>query len=262
MKLTFKKLSLFLLTISILTVSCTSNNKQEPPVLPSAESMKVDITEMDSVSGKSKARRAESHFNTALMSAGIAKIILDANLIIPRALIRAAHDQKAESAGNKEWEWNYSTAANGQQFGVQLTALVESKEKVVWNFFVTNTAAGIENQLFFSGTSTRDATEGSWTYYSLQSGNKVSELSWEKSENSALVAMEVLSDRNNNLGDSIRYTFDGTMKSVVYTDVSEGETTTISYNVESMAGFIISPNYNGGAKSCWDENLNNTTCTS
>jgi hypothetical protein len=139
---------------------------------------------------------------------------------------------------------------------------VESTEEVTWNFYVTNSELGYDNQLFFTGTSDFDATSGSWTYFDLESGREVSAVTWQRTESETSVFLEVKSDRNDNLGDSISYEFDGTVKTIVFVDVSEDETTTISYNTETRTGFIISPNYNEGAKSCWDENLNNTTCSS
>ena len=229
--------------------------------MPPVESMSVDISEMEMASSKAVAKSAESNFNTALVAAGVAKIILEANLAIPKALITAAQDETADAVNNTEWEWSFDTAANGQNFGVRLTANAESNDEVMWNFYVTNSVLDLDDQIFFSGTSDYEATSGTWTYFNLETGREVSVVTWQRTEDSTSVTLDVESDRNNNLGDSISYEFDGTVKTVVFVDVSEDETTTISYNTETMTGFIISPNYNNGAKSCWDENLNNTTCT-
>ena len=263
MKYRILKLVCLLLTVSVFAISCnTTNSGDNPPQMPPAESMSVDISEMESASNKQRAKLAESNFNTAVLASGIAKVILEANLAIPKALITAAQEEAYESIGNSEWEWSYNTAANGQNFGVRLTATANSNDNVTWNFYVTNSAAGLDNKLFFTGTSDYEATSGTWTYFALQSDQELSVVSWERTENTTSIELNVESDRNNNRGDSISYDFDGSVKTVVFTDVSEDETTTISYNSETLAGFIISPNYNEGAKSCWDENLNNTTCTS
>jgi len=224
--------------------------------------MSVDFSEMEAASNQSKAKLAESHFNTAVFASSIAKVILQANLAIPKALVTAAKAETPESINNSEWEWSYNTAANGQNFGVRLTATAESNDNVTWNFYVTNSAAGFDDELFFTGTSDYEATAGTWTYFDLQSGQQLSVVTWQRTDGSTSIELNVESDRNNNRGDSISYDFDGTVKTVVFIDVSEDETTTISYNTETLAGFIISPNYNEGAKSCWDGNLNNTTCSS
>ncbi|WP_421774181.1 hypothetical protein [Gracilimonas sp.] len=263
MKYRITTFTCLLLSVSLFLFSCnTTNSDKNPPEMPPPESMKVDMSEMESASNKTVAKAAESNFNTALFAAGVAKVILEANLAIPRALMTAAQDKSAEAVNGNEWEWSYTTAANGENYGVRLTASVESTDEVTWNFYVTNSELGYDNQLFFTGTSDFEATSGTWTYFDLESGNEVSVVTWNRADNEASVTLEVESDRNDNLGDSISYDFDGTIKTVVFVDVSEDETTTISYNTETMTGFIISPNYNEGAKSCWDENLNNTTCSS
>lgn len=262
MKYRITSFTCLLLTASLFLFSCnTTSSDKNPPEMPPVESTSVDISEMESASNKTVAKSAESNFNTALLAAGVAKVILEANLAIPKVLITAAQDETAEVVNNSEWEWSFDTAANGQNFGVRLTANAESTDEVTWNFYVTNSVLNLDNQLFFTGTSDFDATSGTWTYFDLESGQEISVVTWQRSENSASVMLEVESDRNDNLGDTISYEFDGTVKTVVFTDVSEDETTTISFNTETIAGFIISPNYNNGAKSCWDENLNNTTCT-
>ncbi|MEQ9309965.1 MAG: hypothetical protein RLN90_10985 [Balneolaceae bacterium] len=58
------------------------------------------------------------------------------------------------------------------------------------------------------------------------------------------------SGRNDNLGDTIEYDFDGTSKTVVYYDASSAESTTVSFYTEKNAGFIISSNNINGEKSC------------
>jgi hypothetical protein len=47
---------------------------------------------------------------------------------------------------------------------------------------------------------------------------------------------------------------------VTYFDKSENSTLEISWDAATNAGYIIAPNYNNGQKSCWDNQLNDTTC--
>lgn len=257
-------LSCLLLSVTLFLYSCNTSNSGNdiPPELPSTETMTVDMSEMESVSNKAPAKMAESNFNTALIAVGVAKIILEANLAIPKALVSAAQNATVESTGDAEWEWNYVTAANGQNFGVMLTASIDNSDKVNWNFYVTNSSLGIEDVLFFTGTSDREGNSGTWTYFDLSTQSEVSTIEWERTENEVSIRLDVESDRNDNLGDYITYDFDGTIKSVTFFDASENNTSIISFNTETSTGFIISPNYNEGAKSCWDENLNNIMCTS
>lgn len=254
------RLSVLLASAFLFLLACntTSSEIQPPPELPPVESASVDLSEMEQVSAKSL---AEEHFNTALFTAGVAKVIIEANLAIPKVLITAAQNQSVETLNENEWEWNYSVAANGNNFSVRLTASLDNSDQVTWNFYVSNSALGLDNAKLFTGSSDYEGTMGTWTYFSLLDGREVSEVTWERTDEITSVRVEVKSDRNDNLGDTISYDFDGTIKTLVFTDVSEGEVTTISFNIEDRTGFIISPSYNEGAKSCWDQYLNNTTCT-
>jgi hypothetical protein len=183
MKYRILKLACLVLSVSIFSIACnTTNSDESPPQLPPSESMSVDFSAMESASNQSQAKIAESNFNTAVFAVGIAKVILTANLAIPKILITAAQEEDPESISNSEWEWNYTTAANGQNFGVRLTATVGSNDDVTWNFYVTNSAEGIDNELFFTGTSDYEASSGTWTYFNPQSGQELSVVSWERSE--------------------------------------------------------------------------------
>ena len=87
-------------------------------------------------------------------------------------------------------------------------------------------------------------------------------MEWNIDGEEKSLTLEVTSDRNSNLGDTIEYNFDGTVKTAVYTDVSSGDTITVEFNTETRVGFFISPDYNNGEKACWDEDLNNVSCSS
>lgn len=258
------KLTCIILSIFLITVSCdsTNSNNDTPPELPPEESMRADFSEMDNAESAKAKAAAEAHFNTALITAGVLKVILDVNLFVPRVLVNAAQEHDPEEISDGEWEWEYFTQANENNYGVRLTAETNGNSDVHWRFFVTNTAANppLDNELFFEGTSDYEATSGTWTYYDPSSGEQASLVTWSVGENEKSITLEVTSDRNDNLGDAIEYNFDGTVKTAVYTDASSGETTTINFNTETHTGFIISPDYNNGEKACWDEELNNIAC--
>lgn len=256
------KLTCLIVAAGLFFSSCnsTDSSSDRPPEIPPSESMAVDISEMQTAGKQSTAKAAESNFSTALVATSFAKVILQANLAIPRALLAGAENHSAELEDG-EWVWSYESSTEGNSYGVRLVADVESEEEVNWNFFVTNSALNMEDELFFSGTSNFDATSGTWTYYSIQSGEEISTVSWARGEDMASINLEVTSDRNDRLGDSISYDFDGETKTVIYLDASTQETTTISFDTETKAGFIISPDYNNGEKSCWDSDLNNISCS-
>lgn len=256
-------LTLCLLSVTLL-ISCTESNTNSDaitPNIPSVESMTFDLSDLDDSNQKAK---AGSNFNAAIFRAGVAKFILDANLVIPKVLITAAQDRSPEEVAEGEYQWRYSAENGDNNFSVLLTAEVDDEDNVEWNFFVTTNATDppLNNFLFFSGEADFDGSDGSWTYFDANEDEAVSKIEWDIDEDGSIdLEFSVLSDRNGNQGSEINFEFDGTIKTLVYIDGSNNTTTTIEYNTETKAGFIISPNYNNGEKSCWDESLEDITCT-
>lgn len=260
--LTFRSIiTLFLMAGLFASCSDSNSNEEITPVIPSAETMTIDLSDFNNNNAKAK---AESNFNAALFRAGIAKLIVDANLIIPKVLVTAAQNNSPETVAEGEYQWRYSAENGDDDFSVLLTAEVDSEDEVEWNFYVTTSATDppLNNFLFFSGEAEYDGTEGNWTYFDAQEDEAVSEIEWDiDNDGSIELEFSVLSDRNGNEGAEIDYEFDGTIKTITYVEGGSGDETTIEFNTETKTGFILSANYNNGVKSCWDENFDNTPCS-
>ncbi|MBN2731685.1 MAG: hypothetical protein JXR26_04560 [Balneolaceae bacterium] len=266
---TLKISSIGLLSLIFLVVSCSDNlssSTETPPELPPAQSMQTNFSLFDQQQTSSQPQtRASENFNRAFGTALIMKAVVDFNLAIPRALLAAASNAGAELNESEEWEWNYSKQAGDQTFGVRLVASGDGDTSVNWNFYVTNSELGLSDQLFFSGTTSADGREGTWVYYDLQTPDNqeaVSEISWSVTgDEEVALRLDVVSDRNENEGDYLEYTFDNSVKSAVYYNADENEITKIEWNVETKVGYIISPDYNNGQKACWDTDLQDVTCS-
>lgn len=255
--------------VLFLVISCKddpSSVSDEPPEIPSASTMQVDFSEFESQQKSSQAQtQSNNNFSQAVGTAVIMKTVVEINLAIPRALLTAAKNADAELNENDRWEWNFSKSSGDTTYAVRLVAERESEETVNWDFYITNSEAGLEDQLFFSGTTNTDGTEGTWAYYNLQntdSQDQVSQIEWlVNGDENVDLRLEVTSDRHGHQGDYLEYTFDGTLKTAVYYDNSDGEETRLQINVNSHVGFIISPNYNNGEKACWDSNFQDVSCS-
>jgi len=229
--------------------------------------MDMDFSTFDSNS-KAKTSGYEQqtvqNFSRAAVTALVMKAVVEANLIIPKTLFAAASASDAE-LNDGDWEWSYSKNAGGNSYGVRLVASRVNDSTVEWNAYVTNSQLGLEDRLFFSGTSNNEATEGEWTYYSLQSSQaeqEVSRINWSVNGTDDVdLELEILSDHNGYQGDTISYTFDGTVKHATYYDSSDDAAVEIELNVETMAGYIIAPNYNGGDQSCWNGDFQDVACS-
>jgi len=259
-----------LLSCILLIVSCKddpSSVSEEPPTVPPASSMKMDFSTLSNQKDGAQANSQQSveNFGRAVVTGIVLKSIVEVNVAIPRALLTAANNSDAELNENEEWEWSFSRTERDTSFDVRLLASRTEQDSVNWSFYVTNPDLELDNQLFFDGTTNANGTEGVWAYYSIEntgSQEQVSHLNWAINvENDIELRLEVTSDRHGNQGDYIDYTYEDSLKTVVYYDNSEDAETEIQYNVNTKAGYIIAPNYNNGEKACWDENLQDVTCS-
>jgi len=130
--------------------------------------------------------------------------------------------------------------------------------------YVTNSVLNIDDSLFFEGEVAEDGSAGNWTYYALfgeDAGNEVSQVTWSiESEEEVDLRLEVLTDRNGNLGDYIEYSFDSPVKLATYYNAGEDQTTEIEWNSETFEGYLIAPNYNNGDQACWNGEFQNVEC--
>lgn len=258
----------------IFMVSCKDNPSSfsdEPPTIPPIGSMEVDLSAFEDEGSQQEAANqvfaedSTSNFKQAAFRALIMKVVVEINLAIPRALLEAAAYSDAELNDDEEWVWSYSKTTGEETYEVRLVASREGDDQVNWKLFVTNSELRLENRLFFEGITNNDGSEGSWTYYDLQNTQPegaVSGVEWQvNGEDDVQLKLEVLSDRNENLGDYIEYAFDGTVKHAVYFNAGEEATTEIQWNVETHEGYLIAPEYNQGEKACWNSELVNTACS-
>ena len=257
-----------LLCILFLLSSCgddPASVNDEPPQLPPVQSMEADFSNFESQQKQTQPQTESSNnFQRAATTALIMKAVIELNLAIPKALLTAARNADSELNEDEQWEWQFSKSADGNTFGVRLLGAREGENTVNWQFFVTNSQLGLEDHLFFSGTTNTDGTEGVWSYYSLQdpeNQQEVSRIEWTvNGEEDVQLRLEVIADRNGNQGDYLDYTFDGTLKTATYYDNSEDQETTIQINVNTKAGYIIAPDFNNDNKACWDENFQDVAC--
>lgn len=236
-----------------------------PPTLPTMESMTLDLStfneEMSSQDGTSDTEY--TNFNNAVFLASLLDPVVDWSFGLPRKLFETAKDIDANLNERDEWVWTYSKSANQETYEVRLVGRRQNANTLYWECYVTSTDQNIKDFLFFTGTSNNSGTEGTWTYYDIITLNDQSpeiESTWSMQENSASLMFEVLGEENEYTGDTVEYSFNGTLKNVVFNNVHISETSEMQWNTETLAGYLIVPSYNNGEKACWDSNFQNVAC--
>ena len=59
------------------------------------------------------------------------------------------------------------------------------------------------------------------------------------------------------VGDRLTYEVNSNAHVVRFLDASAPATAEIGWNAATGAGYLLAPNYNGGARACWDASLQN-----
>jgi hypothetical protein len=126
---------------------------------------------------------------------------------------------------------------------------------------ITATALGIEDFLWYVGTAPVGGTTGTWEFFDPAAPTTVAgSIDWEH-PGTAVWTVSFLAESGTNMGDALTYEVNGNARSVTFTDVSAGTTVDIEWNAATNVGSITAPNYNGGARACWDATLANATCS-
>ena len=253
--------------------SSTGVEKPDPPQLPSAEVMQPGMETFSnnnpsSSNSKSIANADYSNFTRASVVALGYSGILSANAAVPAALLGAASNSEPEFNGDGSWSWIYDYGMSGNSYQVVLNAEVDVADQAVdWEMLVSVDAGNtsFEDQRYLSGSSAVQGNSGHWYLY-LPDGtaatDTVAKTNYTYSDTANYsMSMQFLRDGADHRQDSLNFERAGNIKQLNYVDFSDDQSVEIRWNMETGAGYIIDPRYNGGAKACWDESFMNTTCS-
>lgn len=262
-------LSITTLLCMFLLSACSddpSSANNEPPALPSEASMEMDLSTLLGGSQKTQAATSQeiNYYIQAVYKAGALEGVIESNLSRPKQLLAAARDTIAELNDEQRWEWDYQHTISDNQYQVRLVAEQIAAATVNWSLFVTEDSLNIENRLYFSGTTTEEGQKGLWAFNSLdntENSDPVAELDWELYEDSTRLTLDIVADENGSAGSYIDYGSEGPVKTIEYYNADNEQTNTIQWNADTRAGYIIVPDVNSGEQACWDEELQDTSCS-
>ena len=278
----FSNTRIFLYALASVAIICvfsackssTDPYSDVPPELPPAEAMQMAFTLFSGSqnlgitftddAGDANIETPFSNFLQASVRAIVINGVLAANTALPASVLVSAELIEPELNENGEWEWSYTVDAFNRTADVRLTGTDEDGG-VRWNVYITQSELSIDNLLLFTGLSSSDNSSGSWTYFDPAAGSdsteQISELMWSYagSEDYSL-QLEILTDRNNKLGDILSASQAGSVNQAAYIDAGDNTQTEVEWNRDTNEGYLISPNYNNGVKSCWNRMFVNSSC--
>lgn len=261
-----------LIVAHLLLVSCkddpSSSAPPPPPTVPPPASMTADLTLFTSGGSTPKTGhtiQAGANFLNAAVRATIINAVVIAGLSVPVAVFALAASQTPTLGNDGKFHWQYSATVGGNAYTADLTGWVDvAKQQSVWEMRISATNPPLEKFLWYKGRARLDNSSGYWDFYDPHQPSSSVEtihLDWTYTSNTnASLAFEVVKDGVPEKGDELEYDLLGEIITIVYRDVSASQTLEISWNYSTHPGYLIAPDYNNGAKACWDENLNDVAC--
>lgn len=237
----------------------TEGDSDEAPQLPPDSSMSMDFSAFGHGKMAPSATLAQKNFNAA---AGRV-IILDVAVILvlapPVALFKSAQTTVPVLQPDGSWSWKYKVKFLGQEYDAHLNGRLEGF-KTVWSMKVTNLTRLIPLDDFewYYGEAALNNQSGEWHFFdpaTPDEENEVAVIDWKVESNTkAKIEYSNTNERGVNFGDTLSYGIDGTTASIVFYDESDDLESDINWDIFTIEGNLMVPDYNGGERAFWDEN--------
>jgi hypothetical protein len=137
-------------------------------------------------------------------------------------------------------------------------------DTVEWRMEVSsnNPAQVLNHFVWFTGESKRDDTGGYWQFYvpvDETNGVPVVRIDWVNGLHEDTLTLTVNGAGLENEGDVLEFSDSKATGSIEYFDASENLTSSIVWHSDGSGNLTV-PDYNGGAKACWDTEQRNVAC--
>jgi hypothetical protein len=243
----------------------STNNGEDAPPLPPAESMEFDFGAFDEprLSGDCQ------HFHwfqaagrVTLINLQVAEWVRAPSLVFAAAL---AQDPVLQPDESYLWSytWDDPETTVTPDYTVRLTGRLEGVH-VDWELRVSAPGAEppLENATWFYGQSSIQEASGFWVFIdvSVESRPEVARITWDLEGTERSLAFESIHEQDDNFGDRLTYDANGSSRAVLFFDASDNMNWNISWDRETRAGSLMVPDYNAGDEACWDTLLCDVVC--
>ncbi len=267
-----KLLTLGILIIFLIGLTTCEKEPTEPedvaPELPPVQSIQADLSFFKTNPNFTLNKATLSKNNFFVAAARVAFINTPVFLasLVPTAVLLAALSQQPTLKEDGKWHWIFPAEEGLNTFSVDLAGWIDTPNvEVVWEVYISsNTHTPVlDHFLWYHGRSKIGNKEGWWIFHDDKSPDSlinVIRIDWEiPDENESELIFTIVKESIDEYEDYLKYGIELTDRFIIYYDKSENRANTIYWNAETKAGYIEWFNYNDGAKSFWDENLEDTT---
>jgi len=250
------------------------------PALPSTSTMKFQIdlfgvqppvADPQSIqSGKPSANMVQAaqvagdhtNFITAYVQALYAQFLVYDALEEPIGAFAAAIHSVPQAQQDGSYLWTYIFVDNTIEYSVFLYGTPQT-DRVMWRLEVSSNdpALPLDHFKWFDGETMNDESSGFWQFYEsadTTSEQQTARIDWSHGATDSL-SVSINGASQPDVGNLLVFSQSATQGSVTYTDASAATTSSILWFVDG-SGSITAPDYNSGAKACWDTNQVNTVC--
>jgi hypothetical protein len=264
-----------ILSLSVVFMHSCKKDRDNPPLLPPAESMTIDFSNFESskkgeVAVSIPKGTANSNWEFAAGAAMLWKSIIYSTLAIPVYSFQKAIEQKNPVyLDDQTWQWSASASVLGNTYTARLTGQI-AETIIIWKMYISmDGSGGYTDFVWFDGTSKLDGTSGQWKLY-------------ESHTNPVEIVTIDWSVADDNIG-SVKYTFTKAGNAFASSYIEYGLTanalnsyyTIYYYNTQFEEFFDMNVEWsstlnNGRVKClnfygtsdwyCWDGNHLNVTC--
>jgi hypothetical protein len=277
----------------------TDDDNLVAPALPDQQSMAIDNTPFEAAAAGSKGTRYPndrewvdhngSRYDNKAASGGAVAALVDSasysNYVTGRAVatvvgaaitvhsaapawaFQGAFGATPVKQQDGSWSWSYSLGYGQAMYSMVLNGM-PSSEGVNWTMRVSTVGLtqNVTNFLWYSGQTTNGGAAGYWQLYDVATPSvpvSTVRVDWARSSADNRSATW-LNNRvgGQGYGDTLVYSQNEDDVSMTFTNASSGEQSFVRWNVDTTAGSVRVPLYNGGQEACWDSQHLNKNCDS
>jgi hypothetical protein len=252
----------FAVLVAILLPACEKDKEEEPPLLPPASSMVIDLSDFQQ---NTKSELTTWNWGNATLNVLVWSTAITFTLAVPVAAFWESFNHEGVYQGDKEWVWSYNVTLLGVIYKADLHGTLQDTS-VLWEMYITKTD-DYADFLWYYGEVNLDRTQGYWIMNeNPQEPNELLRIDWTREANEETSAIKYTNvkpggDEN---GGYIQY---GKLSEGDYNcfyDVyikSSNKLVNIQYNPETKEGRIKDPvTYGDDSWHCWDSTLQDTDC--
>ncbi len=269
-----RSLSALLCVVLASSTLAACQAAEEGPELPPGESMSMDIAAFSSSGKTDKAddTGSKKNFNQAAFRVTWLNTSILLALASPRLVFAAALSTEPTFADGK-WTWSITAGNAAKRFTAELTGWFEGNAKTgnTLELEMRVTCKGvscklkIDNFLWYTGHFEFGKRKGYWQFYNpdiKQDDKTFVHIDWQVTDatHRKLTFTNKRTDGHKDANDVIAYERDGDALSVDVHDADAKLDYSAEIDVHTGVGWLQVPNYNGGAKACWDGSHNDKAC--